>query len=340
MDSAVIRLGARVVTDAGHLSVLSTEPLEGTPGYVARPAETFPQAPPGEDSWDPDPKRIGLRDEKERAALAKRVLRPLEHELAVKVVVPDELVRSLVDSSEIAWGLKQDIAHGLAVAADQAFLQGDPVGLAPVGITRTAAVMPYPNPGDVLQVVRGMVGEIRRRDQVRFGNAGWILHPFWLDALTRLLTDDYQQQGPGIALDAKGSERLLSSDGRDGGLLLGFPFVVTAAAAGNRDDLGEDDNPRAWIYFSSDWSEAWIGADPGLVTVDVSIDSHFQSDETVVRAVVQHDFLLRRPRFFIYADIQARPVEFGDGGFGAGLDQVVPPVANARPEDGQEEDET
>jgi hypothetical protein len=332
MDSAVIRLGARVVTDAGDLAVLSTEPLEGTPGYVARSAETL--------SSDPEPRKIELREEKERAALAKRVLKPHDHELAVKVVVPDELVRCLADSPEIAWALKQDIAHGLAVAADQAFLQGDLVGLAPVGITRTPAVTRYPNSGDVLQIARGMVGQIRRRDQVRFGNAGWVLHPFWLDALTRLLTDDFQQQGPGTAMDARGSDRLLSSDGRDGGLLLGFPFVVTAAAVGGRDDLGEDENPRAWIHFSADWSEAWVGAEPGLVAVDVSFESHFQSDETVVRAVVQHDFLLRRPKFFIYRDMEASPMVFEEPGSGANLEQVVLPAADAHAEDAQEEDKT
>ena len=204
-DSAVIRLGARVVTDAGSLSVLSTEPLEGTPGYMARSKETFPRRPLDikADDWRPEPSKIELGAEKKRAGLAKRVLRPREHELAVKVVIPDDLARNLVDSPEIAWGLKQDIAHGLAVEADRAFLQGDPDGLAPVGIRRTTAVTPYPFPGDVLQIARGMLGEIRRREQVRFGNAGWVIHPDRVDALTRLLTQDAQQQGWGVGLDAR-----------------------------------------------------------------------------------------------------------------------------------------
>ena len=172
-----------------------------------------------------------------------------------------------------------------------------------------------------------MLGEIRRREQVRFGNAGWVIHPYWLDALTRLLTEDAQQQGWGAGLDAL-SCCLLAPDGRDGGRLFGFPYVVTRAAtgrlaAGERTDIGDSDLDRAWIYFSSDWSEAWIGADPDVVAVDVSVDAHFQSDETVVRAVVNHDFLLRRPRFFIYADRVNRPEMFEDGTAGVGPDQAV-----------------
>jgi hypothetical protein len=333
-DSAVIRMGARIVTE-GDLSVLSTEPLEGTPGYVARPEETVPKD-------DAEANEIQLRAEKERAALAKRVLRPRHHELAVKVVIPDDLVRCLVDSPEIAWGLKQDIAHALAVDADRAFLQGDPPGSAPIGIRRTAAVNPNPppaNPDDLLQVARTMVGNIRRREQVRFGNAGWILHPYWVDALTRVLTGDFQEMGFGAALDSK---QLLAPDGHDGGTLLGFPFISTSAARGDRDpaqgDPDDVDLSSAWIHFSADWSEAWIGVDPDVVTVNVSVDAHFQSDETVIRAVANHDFLVRRPKFFTYADIPNEPFDYDDNA-GATFDGAVPPPPDAQPAQGDQSPE-
>jgi hypothetical protein len=335
-DSAVIRMGARVVTDATP-SILSTEHLEwpdNSHGYLPRPSETIPKD-------DAAAKPIALGEEKARAALVKRVLRPHEHELAVKVVIPDELVRGLVDSPEIAWGLKQDLAHALAVQADRAFLQGEPLGLAPVGIRRTVAVQPNPaphDPNDVLQVVRTMVGMIRRRPQVRFGSAGWILHPFWVDALTRVLTTDYQQMGWGQGLDAA-SKELLAPDGSDGGTLLGFPFISTRAATGERDATDDDeegaDLARAWIHFSADWSEAWIATNPDVVTVDVSIDAHFQSDETVVRAVVNHDFLVRRPEFFTYADVANEPFDFGDAAAAALLTGCVPPPPDDEPAHGR-----
>jgi HK97 family phage major capsid protein len=247
-------------------------------------------------------------------------------------------VRSLADSPEIAWGLKQDLAHALAVQADRAFLQGDPPGLAPVGIRRTVAVQPNAvpdDPNDILQIVRTMVGAIRRREQVRFGCAGWILHPYWVDALTRLLTADYQQMGWGMGLDAA-STNLLAPDGHDGGTLLGFPFISTRAATGMRDDgQGGVDQTRAWIHFSADWSEAWIAAHPGVVTVDVSTDAHFQSDETVVRAVVNHDFLVRRPEFFTYADVANEPLDLGDDAPAALLSGCVPPPPHDAPAPGR-----
>jgi hypothetical protein len=56
------------------------------------------------------------------------------------------------------------------------------------------------------------------------------------------------------------------------------------------------------IHLSSDWSEAWIGVEHEPVTVSISVDAEFQSDETVIRAVMNHDFLLRRPGYFLYAD--------------------------------------
>ena len=64
-------------------------------------------------------------------------------------------------------------------------------------------------------------------------------------------------------------------------LLFGYPYAITRAA-------GDE------VYFSADWAEAWIAFDRRLVTIDLSPDAHFQTDETVVRAVSRHDFLVRR----------------------------------------------
>ena len=84
----------------------------------------------------------------------------------------------------------------------------------------------------------------------------------------------------------------------DGGALLGYPFIVTEAAA---DDPAAD--PReSRMYFSSDWSAAWVSAADPLVEVDFSGDIRFDQDETVVRAIMHHDFALSRPEFFTYTD--------------------------------------
>ena len=97
-------------------------------------------------------------------------------------------------------GLKQDIAHGLAVEADRAFLQGDPDGLAPVGHHvgpwRSHRILPRRRRTSC-QVVR----DHGRRDPSP--RAGAIRQrrmdppPLRVDALTRLLTADYQEHGLG-----------------------------------------------------------------------------------------------------------------------------------------------
>jgi hypothetical protein len=315
--SAVVRLGARIVVDADDLSVAALEPLVGVAEYMTRPLATDPK-------HDEKP-QVAQSQPKPRANVSQRDLRPRDHELAVKVVLPNDLVRTLVEDPEIAWAVKQDLARALAFRADQAFLHG-PGGDPPLGIANTAAVVPLPPgapPADLLKVVRRMVGTLRRRGpDVHWGNAGWVLHPHTLDGLSRLLTQNTQHQNaPGWGLE---SALLLTHDGSDGGDFLGYPFIVSAAT------YDKDANQRAGktrIHFSSDWSEAWIGADRDLVTVSVSVDAHFQTDETVIRAVMNHDFVVRRPPYFIYADRPAgdEVIELPGGAGGADVDQNVPP---------------
>jgi hypothetical protein len=313
-SSAVVRLGARIVVDGGDLAVPAVEPVVGVPDYVTQPLVTDP-------AEDKEPRRLKESQPKPRVGLSERHLRPKDHELAVKVVVPDDLVRTLVEDPEIAWALKQDLARALAFRADQAFLHG-PGGDPPLGITNTAAVTAPPAgapPADLLKVVRRMVGELRRRErEVQWGNAGWILHPNTLDGLSRLLTQNTQNQNaPGWGLE---SALVLTHDGTDGGVFLGYPFIVSAAT---HDADANEGAGATRIHFSSDWSEAWIGMDRDLVTVDVSVDAHFQTDETVIRAVMYHDFVLRRPPYFIYAD-RTPGVEPAEDAGGVNEDQDIP----------------
>ena len=124
-----------------------------------------------------------------------------------------------------------------------------------------------------------------RVDGEHFANPGWVLHPGALDALSKVLME----------ADPKAAGQILTYDGCDGGTLLGYPYLVSAAAGG----AGAR---HIQTLFSSDWSQAWIGADCPLVTVDFSTDVGFETDETVIRAVTQHDFALRTPPSFIYTE--------------------------------------
>lgn len=291
--SAVIRLGARLVFGDGEILV-PDERLQGVPQYLPPPERTD-LSPEGADRLQEGLQQLRVTAERSRATVTRRHLRPREHELTVRLVIRDQLIRALVEHSEASWALKEDVARALAQRADEAFLHGPTGGDPPQGITES--VDPFTGPGDLLQIVRGMVAKLRREEQARFGSAGWVLHPTTLAALTQIVTANATKiAASGTTLDALGSGQLLAYDGSDGGLLLGYPFVVSAAAA----EGSEGQERRIRIYFSSDWSEAWIGAEPGLLTVHVSADARFQTDETVLRAVARHDFLVRTPSCFTY----------------------------------------
>jgi hypothetical protein len=308
-----VRLGARLVYDEDELPIAAIESRPGeseTPEYLARPQKTEPKADKeqekDEEEEEPQPPKVKKSEEKPAARVSERDLHPKNHELAVKVIIPNDLACTLVEYPDVAWALKSDLARALALRADRAFLHGDGQ-VEPLGITNTSLVSPAGAAAGLLELVRLMVRTVRRRGvDGRFGCAGWILHPNTLDALSGILSSDglaTRPPGPpGVpgppgawTLDAV---TLLAHDGRDGGVLVGYPFVVTPAAqVGN----------APMIHFSSDWTEAWIGAYRRLVTIDVSADVQFQTDETVIRAVMKHDFVVRRPSYFVYAEALDAP---------------------------------
>jgi HK97 family phage major capsid protein len=217
----------------------------------------------------------------------RRSLKPNKRELVVQIAVRDSLLRGVACSPEVATALKEDIARALVNEADAAFLHGGG-GALPFGIT-------FPGnghvpTGDLLADARAMIAGLRNGPRVRFDNPGWVIGVRTLDALTKLRTDHYLTEAPGGARTLD-STRLLMLDGDDSGALLGYPFVATMAAQ-------EGDESR--MYFSADWSEAWIGVDQDLVTVAISTETEFKTDQTLLRAVMHHDFVVRTPNLFAY----------------------------------------
>jgi HK97 family phage major capsid protein len=290
-----MRLGAPIVYDEDDLPIPAMEdqpPESSRPDYLQRPETTKPKT-------ETDKPRLKFSKEKPAARVSERHLHPKHHELAAKVIIPNDLACTLVEYPDVGQALKHDLARALALRADQAFLHGDGDS-APLGISNTGLVglpIPMPANGGLLALVRDIVSTVRLR--ARFGCAGWILHPAVFDALSKLLTADGLNTaavgaGGAWTLDAV---TLLTQDGRDGGTLVGYPFIVTPAA---------EDGGVPTLHFSADWSEAWIAAHRQLVVVDVSVDVKFQTDETVIRAVMHHDFVVRRPAYFAYAE---RPAE-------------------------------
>jgi Phage capsid family len=262
--SAVIRIGATVVAGVGRIPVPRV--IDPAPDYLARPEAT------SEADEEPKPQK---GSDKPLGRVQVRNLAPGRSELAWKVAVPDDLARELSVQPEPAWALKDDIATNLARRADREFLQGGP-GLP--GLLAALAPLPAQEPD---AAVRAILAAIRGLDDPALQYAGWILSSATLDRLA------VKAAGP----RTWDSTMLLTPDGADGGMLLGYPFVVSPAAGDA-------------IYFSADWSELWIGVETRPVTVAVSEHAHFQSDETVIRAVSQHDVVVRRPELFAAARIR------------------------------------
>ena len=280
--SALIRLGARLVCGDEEIDVPALG--DATPRYLPQPAVT---------RADDDVSRPAANEEKPAARVSFRRLRPRDHELAAKVVLPNRIVSDVVADPELAWALKEDLARALVLAADRAFLSGPLRGPGPVGIANTAGVAVAGAAPDPLQLVRSMVRGRRLDAAAEFRSPGWVLDPPTLEALCTTTTANGLVAGlPGATLDT-GAIRLVVQDGADGGSLLGYPFVVSRA-------VRDEDAGQTRIFFASDWSEAWIGVRSDLVAVDVSTQAHFQTDETVIRAVMNHDFAVRRPGGFVY----------------------------------------
>jgi hypothetical protein len=294
--SAVVRMGARLVFNLTDLP-LPSSPMQDGSTYVPEPVTVDPNVAPAQALQAAAAKSSaggknaipGLPAETTTTVLFRRRLRPKAHELTVQVGMRNPLVQSVVDHPDVAWALKQDIAYALAFRADQGFLHGHRGDDAPCGITDFEGAVPHPPGENPVETARAMVTELRDAG-AHFVSPGWILHPATLDDLSSELE--------GLGATAAGP--LLTCDGTDGGTLLGYPYVLSAAP-----DPARQDPPP--MYFSSDWSAAWIGAGCPLVTVDVSPDAGlFARDALIIRAVTHHDFSLRSPECFIHtAEVQA-----------------------------------
>jgi Phage capsid family len=294
--SATVRLGARIVYDVDDLLIPARQvrAIYLEPPEAMSTRQSLLDADSEEDAPDAAPRANAMR--RARIPAGQRSLRPREHELSVQVAVRNSLIRAVAQHLEVADALKRDIARALAVKADAAFLHGGDGPPAPEGITQ------FGDPVDTsADTAFGLAREILRQFRVdqpkRFENPGWVFDPATLEELTRTAAagDVPDAEDVAVEVDTKtlDATRLLQLDGLDGGVLLGYPFVVTRAAT---------QEGKGRIYFSSDWGEAWIGAGRDLVCVDFSAEADFTTDTTIVKAVMHHDFVVRRPSLFTYTE--------------------------------------
>jgi Phage capsid family len=286
--SATVRLGARIVYDIDSLLIPNRRVAAA---YLARPDRIDSPAQLLEaEQRDKEPRGAAAAPTTSRASAGQRLLRPGEHALSVQIVVRNSLIRAVERHPDVADALKQDIARALVNEADGAFLHGGKGEPGPAGITAYCRGLQNASSGNPLELARAILRQLRVEKPKRFENPGWVFDPATLDELTRQLTAKHvaSTERSMRTLDAT---RLLQLDGIDGGMLLGYPFLVSRAAA---------ENGASRIYFSSDWAEAWIAAGSDLVRVDFSTEADFGADSTIVRAVMNHDFVVRRPGLFTF----------------------------------------
>jgi hypothetical protein len=306
-SSAVLRLGASVAFGLHELP-FAHPPVLGRSDYLPEPVVVADDDARvvAAGQGGAGPAGAGAAAQQATSGLWYRRLNPRSHELVIQMAVRNRLVSTIVEHPEVAWALKRDIASALAFRADEGFLHGDPKDRAPRGIAGMKDTIAPAPAGNALDTARDMVSALRSSG-ARFVNPGWILHPNTLDQL-----GDELKALPA----ANDAGQLLTYDGADGGTLLGYAYIVSAAT----DDRTV--NPPERMFFASDWTEAWIAAEDPLVTVDVSFDILLASDETVIRAVTQHDFALRAPSAFVYTTQgppkPARAVNVGGGAAASG----------------------
>jgi HK97 family phage major capsid protein len=278
--SAVARLGPKVVPVARTLAVTSIS-TGASAYYVAENAaipvseQTFAQTP---------------------------LLTPKE--LAALVPVSNRLLHDAAISPAVEQVLRQDLAEIMALRQDLAFIQGTGTGGEPLGIIHTGGLTPAPSLGPDGGIpdfddLKTLVGTLRLQN-APFLQPGWIFNPVILGTLEKLKdsTGRYLADAGLLTFDPTGG----------GGTLLGYPFATTTQIPTNL-TVGENSD-TTYVIFGSDWaSEAWIGENEAL-TIEASPTatytpdggttwvSAWQNRQTVFRAVIVHDFALRRPQLF------------------------------------------
>jgi HK97 family phage major capsid protein len=276
--SAVMALGPRIVAVKKELDVTSIS-SGSSAAYVAENA--------------PIPVS-------EMTFAQQALLRPKE--LAALVPISNRLLRDAVDSPDVEQVIREDLAEVLALRADLAFIEGTGTGGEPKGIRNTAGTTSGPSFGTngrtpTFDDLKAVVASLRALN-APFMRPGWLFHPRLLATLETVkdTTGRYLADSDLLTFDAIGG----------GGTLLGFPFRTSGQIPTNITTGSSSDT--SYIIFSSDWQEAWVGENETL-TIEVSAEaaydagsglvSAFQNNQSLFRAIIAHDFALRRPQLFV-----------------------------------------
>ncbi|VWD22958.1 phage major capsid protein [Burkholderia contaminans] len=204
--------------------------------------------------------------------------------LVAMVPISNDLIRfSSPSANEI---VRDDIIQGIGTREDRAFLRDNGSDNTPKGL-RYLAIAPNvipANPTISVQNVKNDAGRLELAllgKNVKMLKPGWIFSPRTMVFLQNLVDGNGNHVFPEIAA----------------GQWRGKPFKVTTSVP---DNLGADGD-ESEIYLT-DFNDAIIGEATGLI-IDISgeasyvegdkLVSAFSRDQTLVRAITEHDFGLR-----------------------------------------------
>lgn len=221
-------------------------------------------------------------------------IRLTARKLAAIIPISNDLIRYSPFGAE--QFVVSDIVNSMATTEDAAFLRGNGLGNAPKGMRYWAS----PTSTQVIAAqgtvnisnCRGDLGKL----ELALMNANvpmiaptWVMHPRTLTFLRNLTDTNGNLAFPEV------NQSIAVANGQ--AMLRGFPVRTTTAVPAN---LGGGSN-ESEIYFY-DASEGIIGEATGIL-IDASGDasysdgsntvSAFQNDQTVIRAIAQHDFAMR-----------------------------------------------
>jgi len=219
--------------------------------------------------------------------------------LVALVPVSNDLIRfSSPNANDL---VRDDVVQGIGTREDQAFIRDDGTEDTPIGLRYQAAagaLIPA-NATITVQNVKNDLGKLELallNGNVKMLKPGWIMSPRTLVFLQNLVDGNGNHVFPEIAA----------------GQLRNKPYAVTTSIP---DNLGVGGDASE-IYLV-DFNDAIIGEATGLI-IDISKEgsymsngqlvSAFSRDETLVRAITEHDFGMRHvPSVAVLTDVKWQP---------------------------------
>ena len=232
---------------------------------------------------------IGENQNAPKAQMATGQLTLSFKKLAVLTPVSNDLLRYSSPGADMI--VRNDLMSAMAVKEDSAFLRGDGTDGSPKGLLYwTPAANKIDANGTVSnQNTATDLGKLMQKlmeADIPMVMPSWILAPRVKNYLITL----QNSQGAFVYKDEMA-----------GGTLWGYPYAVTTGIPTNLDYTGAGSNDESEIYFF-DAGQAVIGEAENMA-VDASqeaayhdgssVQAAFSLDQTVVRALAEHDFALR-----------------------------------------------